>query len=60
MSVSLYILMLSGILKQILQSIEMNGICTSSKLTIETLEYKVWNMFKVNGKDTRTMPMASF
>ena len=28
---------------------------TSSKLTIETLE-KVWNMFKVNIKDTRTTP----
>ena len=28
---------------------------TSSKLTIGTLE-KVWNMFKVNNKDTRTRP----
>ena len=28
---------------------------TCSKLTIETLE-QVWNMFKVNNKDTRTMP----
>ena len=29
---------------------------TCSKLTIETLENKVSNMFKVNNKDIRTMP----
>ena len=32
---------------------------TCSKATIETLE-KVWNMFKVNNKDTRTTSMTSF
>ena len=31
---------------------------TCSKLAIET--HKVWNMFKVNNKDTRTTTMASF
>ena len=30
---------------------------TYSKLTTET---KVWNMFKINKKDTRTTPMTSF
>ena len=34
---------------------------TCLKLTMETLErgLKVWNMFKTNNKDTRTMPLAS-
>ena len=32
---------------------------TCSKLTIETLK-QVRNMFKVNNKDTRTTPLASF
>ena len=31
-----------------------------SKLTIETLEQGVNNMFKIDNKDTRTTPLASF
>ena len=33
---------------------------TCSNLTIEPLEHMVWNMFKVNNKDIKTTPMASF
>ena len=34
---------------------------TCSKLTKkETLKYTVWNMFRVNNKDTRTTPMANW
>ena len=33
---------------------------TCSKTIIETLAKKVWNMFKVNNKNTRTTSLASF